>query len=66
MPNATYVNLQIKMPLMCSKSFSKEIFLRLRSDLESDGYFYTDENGLKMKKHKFSTNNLGQNLFPVT
>ena len=51
---------------MCAQDSSKEIFLRLRSDLKSDGYFFTDENGLKMKRHKFSTDNLGQNMFPVT
>ncbi len=36
---------------MCAKILSKEIFLRVRTDLKSDGYFFTQENGLKMKKH---------------
>jgi hypothetical protein len=51
---------------MCGKSLSKEIFLRLKSDLKTDGYFFTQENGLKMKKHSFTYENLAQNMFPVT
>ena len=51
---------------MCARNLSKEIFLRIKSDLKSDGYFFTIENGLKIKKHAFTSKELGQNMFPVT
>ena len=59
------ISLDLEMPEMYLGSKSKEFFLKLKSNLNTDGFF-TAENGLKITKHVWQSKELGQNLRPIT